>query len=83
MQWFDPEFDPLKALEIMQKNQVIFNDLLQKQHNQIQQLTQRLLHQEKITDELLKAVEMSNKSNEILLNSFSQQMQSALEKING
>lgn len=83
MQWFDTGFDPLKALEVMHDNQIIFNNLLQQQRQQIQQLNHRIMQQEKIIDDVLKALESTNKSQEILLNSFSQQMQSALEKING
>lgn len=75
MDWFETGFDPLKSLEQLHQNQVALNN------NQMAML-RKIEEQDKLIDTLLKSVELSNKANEILLDSFSQQIKQALEKIN-
>jgi hypothetical protein len=74
--WYDTDFDPLKTLDQLQKNQLLLNQ------NQ-QALISKIQEQDKLIDTLIKGQEMANRANEIMLKHLLDQINTAMEKANG
>lgn len=77
---FDPDFDPMKILEDLHKNQAILNENQAKLAMSIQQIVNRLNQQDKDLGNLYAAVESTNKANEILLQSMAADIQQKLKE---
>jgi len=77
-------FDPYDALEQLRINQVNLNDNQQQMARAIQNLINRVNHQQQVIDSLVRGLEQSNQANEILIKSLVNDIQQSLkEKVNG
>lgn len=77
---FDPNFDPMKILEDLHKNQAILNENQAKLAMSIQQIVNRLNQQDQELGNLYSAIESTNKANEILLQSMASDIQQKLKE---
>jgi hypothetical protein len=77
---FDPNFDPMKILEELHRNQAILNENQAKLAMSMQQIVNRLNQQDQDLSNLYSAVESTNKANEILLQGMASDIQQKLKE---
>ena len=78
---FDNQFDPLKALGDLANNQELLRNNQLTMASTINHVLERLAEQDKTINTMLKALDVSNKANEILMQGLVNDIHKNLAKI--